>query len=181
MSDVLILDMNYTPVGFCSWQNAVKLWFEDRAKIVKDDEGGRVLHSPNFEMGMPRVICVRNAWVRRKKQAVPCTRRNLLVRDHASCQYCGKVIKTHEYTTDHVIPLCQKGKSDWENLVIACMRCNKSKGGRTPEQAGMELLQKPYTPKASDPRFNFKLHVSKIRNEWKDYEAWLYWNVKLEG
>jgi 5-methylcytosine-specific restriction endonuclease McrA len=131
-------------------------------------------------MGMPRVICVRNAWVRRKKQAVPCTRRNLLVRDHASCQYCGKVIKTHEYTTDHVIPLCQEGKSTWENLVIACMRCNKSKGGRTPEQAGMELIQKPFMPKANDPRFNFKLHIRTMRPEWKDWESWLYWNAVID-
>jgi 5-methylcytosine-specific restriction endonuclease McrA len=172
--------MNWIPVGFMGWQNAVKLWFEDRAKIVKEDEGGKVLHSPSFEMGMPRVIVVRNAWHRRKKQSVPCTRRNLLVRDNATCQYCGKVVHTSEYTIDHVIPLCQKGKSDWDNLAIACMPCNKEKAGRTPAQAGMTLLSKPYTPKPTDPRFNFKLHISKIRNEWKDYAPYLYWNVVLD-
>ena len=180
MSDVLVLDMNWVPVGFMGWPNAVKLWYEGRAQIVKEDEGGRVLHSPSFEMGMPRVIVVKNAWVRRKKLSVPCTRRNLLIRDNASCGYCGKVIRTHEYTTDHVKPLCQGGKTVWDNLVLACMPCNKEKGGRTPEQAGMNLLVRPHTPRVNDPRFNFKLHVNKIRNEWKDYAAWLYWNVKLE-
>ena len=179
-ADTLVLDMNWQPVNFCSWQNAIKLIWEERAKVVKEDEAGRVLHSPSFVTGLPRVIVVRNAWVRRKKLSVPCTRRNLLVRNHASCQYCGKVIRTHEYTTDHVIPLCQGGMSDWENLAIACMRCNKSKGGRTPEQAGMELLQKPYTPKANDPRFNFKLHIRTMRPEWKDWESWLYWNAVID-
>ena len=180
MNDCLVLDMHWQPVGFCSWGNAVKLWYEDRAKIIKEDEEGRVLHSQNFEMGMPRVIVVRNAWERRRKLAVPCTRRNLLVRDNASCQYCGKVIKTQEYTIDHVMPLCQGGKSVWDNLVIACMRCNKTKGGRTPEQAGMVLLSKPYTPKATDPRFNFKLHIKKMRPEWKEWESWLYWNAVID-
>ena len=178
--DCLVLDMNWQPVGFCSWQEAVRLWAKDRARIVKEDEAGRVLHSQSFEMGMPRVIRVRNAWVRRRRQSVPCTRRNLLVRDNASCQYCGKTIRTHEYTTDHVVPICQGGKTTWENTVTACMRCNKTKGGRTPEQAGMELLSRPKAPNAADPRFNFKLHIKAMRPEWKDWETWLYWNAVLD-
>lgn len=187
-ADVLVLDMNWIPVGFMGWENAVKLMWENRAKVVKEDEGGKVLHSPSFEMGMPRVIVVRNAWTRRRKQSVPCTRRNLLVRDNATCQYCERVVSTHEYTMDHVIPVCQGGKSDWKNLVVCCMKCNKSKAGRTPQQAGMRLLSNPYTPKPTDPRFNFKLHIKTLRPEWKDWEAflyaeknsWAYWNIELE-
>ena len=179
-ADCLKLDMNWQPVGFCTWDNAVKLVYEDRAKVVKEDEGGKVLHSPSFTMGMPRVIVVRNAWTRRKKQTVPCTRRNLLVRDNATCQYCGHVVRTSEYTIDHITPVCQGGKSTWDNLAIACMPCNKEKGGRTPAQAGMALLSKPYTPKPTDPRFNFKLHVHKMRPEWKEWESWLYWNAVID-
>ena len=180
MTDCLVLDMNWEPVGFCSWQNAVKLWRKDRAKVIKEDEGGKVLHSPFFEMGMPRVIVVRNAWTRRKRQAVPCTRRNLLVRDNAECQYCGRVVSTHEYTQDHIIPQCQGGKSTWTNLVVCCMKCNKSKAGRTPQQAGMTLLSKPVEPKANDPKYNFKLHINKMRPEWKEWESWLYWNAVID-
>lgn len=33
-----------------------------------------------------------------------------------------------------------------ENVVSACQRCNHFKGGRTPEQAGMELLAIPFEP-----------------------------------
>jgi hypothetical protein len=31
-------------------------------------------------------------------------------------------------------------------VVTACKRCNNFKAGRTPEQAGMELLAIPFTP-----------------------------------
>jgi hypothetical protein len=60
------------------------------------------------------------------------------------------------------------------------MRCNKTKGGRTPEQAGMALLSRPVAPKPSDPRYNFKLHIKTMRPEWRDWETWLYWNAVLD-
>ena len=148
--------------------------------LIKEDESGRMLRSPSFEMGMPRVIRVRNAWVRRRKTSVPMSRRNIYVRDAGECQYCGKHLKTDEYTLDHVIPRSQGGISSWANLVLSCVRCNKHKAGRTPEQAGMPLLQKPLTPKLDDPKYNFKLHIRTLRPEWKEWASWLYWNAELD-
>lgn len=187
-SDVLVLDMNWQPVGFCTWQNAVKLWFEDRAIVVKEDSNGKVLRSPSFEMGMPRVIRVKNAWVRRRKHSVPCTRRNLLLRDNAECQYCGKQVTTENYTMEHVLPVSRGGKTEWSNVVVACAPCNKEKDNRTPEQAGMRLRKQPVTPKVTDPLYNFKLHITKMRPEWQEWSSWLYaekaswlyWNVELD-
>jgi 5-methylcytosine-specific restriction endonuclease McrA len=179
--DTLVLDMNWKPQGFCSWMNAVKLIWEGRAKVVKEDEGGRILHSPSFEMGLPRVIVVQNAWVRRKRQSVPMSRRNIAVRDNSECQYCGKVLQTHEYTLDHVVPRSKGGVSSWVNLVLACVRCNKKKAGETLKESGMRLLRVPVEPKVDDPKYNFKLHIQNIRNEWRDYAAYLYWNVELEA
>lgn len=48
---------------------------------------------------------------------------------------------------DHIVPRCQGGRSEWENCIAACRKCNSDKGGRTPEQAGMTLRWKPFTPK----------------------------------
>ena len=59
----------------------------------------------------------------------------ILERDNGICQYCGEPANH----VDHVIPRCQDGTDDPGNLVAACAPCNLSKGGRTPEQAGMEL------------------------------------------
>jgi 5-methylcytosine-specific restriction endonuclease McrA len=186
MADVLVLDANYRPVGFCSWDRAVKNVWEDRADVIKEDEAGRKLHGGRnaagyvFEMGMPRVIRVRNAWVKRKKQSVPFSRRNIYVRDGGECQYCLKALKTNDYTLDHVVPRCLGGISSWTNLVLACLRCNKRKAGQTPAQAGMKLMKAPVEPKVDDPKYNFKLHINTMRPEWKEWETWLYWNVELE-
>ena len=38
------------------------------------------------------------------------------------------------------------GTDKWANVVTACKRCNNYKAGRTPEQAGIELLAIPFTP-----------------------------------
>lgn len=179
MNDTLVLDMNWQPQAFCSWQNAVKLVYEGRAEVIKED-AEKILHSPSFTWKMPRVIVVRNAWVRRKRLAVPFSRRNIAVRDNSECQYCGKLLHTHQYTLDHVIPRSQGGVSSWVNLVLACIRCNKDKAGMTPKQAGMTLLRPPVEPKAADPKYNFKLHIKNVRNEWREYADWLYWNLVLD-
>jgi hypothetical protein len=47
---------------------------------------------------------------------------------------------------DHVTPISQGGQNQWTNVVTACTRCNNHKAGRTPEQAGMELLAIPFSP-----------------------------------
>ena len=59
MSDTLVLDTLGFPVAFVSWQRAVNLQWQERAVVVTED-AKRVLRSPSFEMGMPRVIKLRN-------------------------------------------------------------------------------------------------------------------------
>ena len=60
--------------------------------------------------------------------------------------YCGTRFKARELSRDHVIPLSMAGVDAWNNVVTACKRCNNHKAGRTPEQAGMELLAVPFLP-----------------------------------
>ncbi len=179
MSDTLVLDTLGFPVAFVSWQRTVNLQWQDRAVVVTED-AKRVLRSPSFEMGMPRVIKLRNHISRKLRLKVPMTRRNIAIRDNSSCQYCGVVLQTAEYTIDHILPRARGGKSVWTNLALACGRCNKRKSNRTPLEAGLTLLQKPVEPKQFDPRFNFRLHIHALRPEWSDYKAYLYWNVELE-
>ncbi|MFH1483533.1 MAG: HNH endonuclease, partial [Chloroflexota bacterium] len=38
------------------------------------------------------------------------------------------------------------GGHEWENVVSACIPCNHKKAGRTPREAGIKLLQRPYAP-----------------------------------
>jgi len=65
-------------------------------------------------------------------------RRAVLARDDYICRYCGRRAQTLD--VDHIVPVKQGGRSTFDNLVTACAKCNRSKGGRTPEEAGMTLL-----------------------------------------
>lgn len=74
-----------------------------------------------------------------KRTAAWRLRKTILERDHETCRYCGNDHYERDWLVlDHVIP---DGPTDEENLVTACRPCNKLKGGRTPDEAGMPLLQ----------------------------------------
>jgi hypothetical protein len=70
----------------------------------------------------------------------------LFRRDQYLCLYCGETFPHSMLSRDHVNPLSQGGVDTWANVVTSCKRCNNHKAGRTPEQAGMELLAIPFTP-----------------------------------
>jgi hypothetical protein len=53
---------------------------------------------------------------------------------------------TRDLTRDHITPVSRGGLDTWTNVATACRRCNNYKGGRTPEQAAMELIAVPFTP-----------------------------------
>ncbi len=185
MSDTLVLDKAYRPVETRVWQDAVKLVYEGVADLLVEDDK-KTLHSDSFEMGMPRVIRIRN-WVKKNltMSSVPLSRRNLILRDSiiidgkpvAICQYCGIRITAENYSADHVMPRSLGGQSTWENLVVCCQDCNAKKANKTLKQAEMKLLKRPVEPNPEDPRFTFKL---RIHNPHPSWEGYLYWNVELE-
>ncbi len=75
------------------------------------------------------------------------TKSGVYRRDRGLCAYCGRPISFEDASMDHVVPQSLGGPSTWDNLVNACRRCNEKKANRTPEQAGMPLRLKAYTPK----------------------------------
>jgi hypothetical protein len=76
----------------------------------------------------------------------PLSNQALFRRDQYLCLYCGEAFPHVLLSRDHVKPLSQGGQDTWGNVVAACKRCNNHKAGRTPEQAGMELLAIPFKP-----------------------------------
>jgi 5-methylcytosine-specific restriction endonuclease McrA len=76
----------------------------------------------------------------------PLNNQTLFRRDANLCLYCGERFLASALSRDHVRPLSQGGRDRWTNVVTACRRCNNHKAGRTPEQAGMQLLAVPFTP-----------------------------------
>jgi len=173
----LVLNADYTPLSYYPlslwpWQTAIKAVFLERVDIIASYE--REVHSPSLDMKIPSVIALRQ-YVR-PSEFPAFTRFNLFLRDRFMCQYCGSY---DHLTFDHVVPRRLGGRTTWENVAAACAPCNMKKGGRTPEQARMRLMEEPIRPttwqlqdkgRAFPPNF---LHES-----WRD---WLYWDVELEG
>jgi 5-methylcytosine-specific restriction endonuclease McrA len=59
--------------------------------------------------------------IKRRFDYVPFSRANIYARDEHSCQYCGDAFSTAELTFDHVVPVAQGGRKDWENIVTCCV------------------------------------------------------------
>ncbi|NMA49091.1 MAG: hypothetical protein GX947_04900 [Tissierellia bacterium] len=66
---------------------------------------------------------------------------NNKIKKIARCCYCGKEGVPLEI--EHIKPRGQGGTDAWHNLTLACKKCNKEKGNRTPQQANMKLIVKP--------------------------------------
>lgn len=72
-------------------------------------------------------------------------RNRIYQRDNYLCQYCQDNLfsKKRSRCLDHVIPYSRGGTNHESNLVTACKRCNEKKGAKTPDEAGMKLLNDP--------------------------------------
>jgi 5-methylcytosine-specific restriction endonuclease McrA len=138
---VLVLNHNYDPLNVCTVRRALVLVDRGKAEVVENGRG--YLHTTRLALAVPSVIRLRY-YVRRPLPNGRVSRRDVFLRDRYTCQYCGR--QTRDLTLDHVIPRHRGGLHDWENVVAACRACNHRKAGRTPQEAHMQLLQRPQRP-----------------------------------
>jgi len=141
---VLVLNANYEPLNVCSTARAMGLLVLGKAQIVQNGRG--VIRSARRVFERPSVIRL-GYMVYRPHPRVRLNKREIFRRDQSYCQYCGRT-STH-LTLDHVLPKTRGGEYVWENLVSACPQCNRGKGGRTPQEAGMTLRAPPAEPPAT--------------------------------
>lgn len=192
---VLVLNRNWTAIHVCGVQRAISLLVQDLAQVVSDDfqthdftswrdlsqhveeEGNRFIHSPSFRLMVPEVILL-TRYHRIPPRAVKFNRRNIYIRDNFTCQYCGCKPGREDLTIDHVHPRSRGGRSEWENVVLACQRCNAKKGSRLLEEAPMNLLRPPRKPHwLTVVRHTLK---SQNRPAWQRFVDMAYWNVDLD-
>lgn len=69
----------------------------------------------------------------------PALRRAIFERDGYRCRYCGGY--HGGLVLEHVMPWSRGGTDTADNLVTACVPCNQKKSNRTPDEAGMPLLE----------------------------------------
>ena len=160
---VLVLNQSYEPLAVCRARRAVVLIFEGKAEMLENGVG--FIHSARQTFPLPSVIRLEYL-IKRPHRARKLTRFEIFNRDRFTCQYCGK--QTRQLTLDHILPRYRGGKHTWENVVSACVACNRRKAGRTPQEAGMKLLRPPSLPSGS-PFFNVPYHYLQNQDEWHKY------------
>lgn len=181
-SRCLVLNSDYTPLTIIHWQKALTWLIRQEQKnnssieivdFYKDD----YICGVNKNYPIPAIIkTVR--YFRLHNQTVNFSRKNIFVRDNYTCQYCGQQFDLKDLTYDHVIPKSQwahrnTSPTNWTNIVTACVRCNRKKGNKTPQQAKMELINLPYKPNKSSKYLPVAHLLTKINidipNEWFAY------------
>lgn len=159
---VLVLNANFEPINVCNVKRAFGLMLSEKAVLVINGRGS--FYSVSHSYPIPSVIRLQYM-ISRPISNVCLSRKEILRRDHYTCQYCGKT--SENLTIDHVFPRHLGGKLTWENLVTACSVCNHRKGGRTLQDAHMKLLKLPKNPPRSAMYFYGK-HLLE-NSEWADF------------
>lgn len=146
---VLVLNASYEPINVCAARRALILILKGVA--AAEEHTPTHVHSYNRLTALPSVIRLLE-YRRIPQQSRALSRKNILLRDRYTCQYCYRILPSVELTLDHVQPRSRGGGSSWENLVACCHPCNNRKGSRTPDEAGMKLAKAPRP---------FSLHTSR--------------------
>ncbi len=199
--NVLVLNKHYMAIRIIGARRAFSLLFRELAEVVSLEEGRYSnydfeswcevsqfrrhferdghdwVSTVNFYIAVPRIIRLL-FYDRLPRSEVKFNRRNIFARDRNHCQYCGERYPTSELSLDHIIPRSMGGKPVWENMVCSCMKCNVKKGGRTPRQAGLKLIQKPVKPKRN-PLVHVHLGHQRY-SSWKQFLDHAYWSVELK-
>ena len=88
--------------------------------------------------------------------------RYVFERDKGICQYCGNDLLSNfsaywSATVDHIVPRCEKGSDEKENLVLSCPACNG-------------MLSRAKDLKTFEKRKEYI--TRRINNEMNGYQEW---------
>ncbi len=103
---VLVLNASYEPINVCAARRAIILVLKGVAMM--EEANGHNLHAARIAMRVPSVIRLLE-YRRIPHQTRALSRKNILLRDRNTCQYCGKILAAGELTLDHVIPAFARG------------------------------------------------------------------------
>jgi 5-methylcytosine-specific restriction endonuclease McrA len=162
---VLVLNASYEPINICAARRALVLVLKGVA--TAEEQSHLAVRSALQSIPLPSVIRL-TGYRRIPHQTRSLSRKNIIIRDRFTCQYCQRTLGSTELTLDHVIPRSRSGETAWENLVACCHDCNNRKGSRTPEEAGMRLSRQPRPFSLHTSRHLMRL-VGKGDEQWKKY------------
>lgn len=162
--DVLVLNMDYTPINITTLQRGFKLVFKGKAEILSSDDDKPIL-TEKKSYNRPKVIRLLK-YIVMPFRKVNLNRQNLFKRDDFKCVYCRT---DKDLTIDHVIPKVKGGDNKWTNLVTCCHDCNVKKGHKDLEvflkETGLTMNHEPFKP----TYLYFVEKIYKVDEDWKQY------------
>lgn len=162
---VLVLNASFEPINICAARRAIVLVLKGVA--TAEEESKVAVRSTFQSMQLPSVIRL-TGYRRIPHQTRALSRKNILMRDRFTCQYCSRTFPSGELTLDHVVPRSRAGETAWENLVACCHECNNRKGNRTPEEADMRLVRPPRPFSLHTSRHLMRL-LARSDEQWQKY------------
>ena len=162
MSQTLVLNATYEPLGVVSERRALILVLNQRASTVEDSD--RILTYARGSITLPAVIRLNKFVKIPYRHTVPLSRRAIFARDGGRCVYCESAATS----IDHVLPRSRGGDHSWENVVSACHRCNHVKADRTLKELGWRLRSIPREPVGAAWRI---LGTARAEERWVRYLA----------
>jgi len=148
VSPTLVLNKSWMAIRIEPAKRSFTKVFKGRAQLMDEEDFGLYDWEQWFETFGFRVpeIIVLSSYNKIPRTSIKLTRKNLMIRDDFTDQYTGDRLSPKDATIDHVIPRSRGGKNIWENVVLCHQKVNEKKGNRTPEDAGLVLLNKPKKP-----------------------------------
>jgi 5-methylcytosine-specific restriction endonuclease McrA len=162
---VLVLNASYEPINICAARRALVLVLKGVA--MTEEENGHYLHAQRIAMRLPSVIRLLE-YRRIPHQTRALSRKNILLRDRNTCQYCAVVLSSGDLTLDHVVPRSRGGLSTWENLVACCHSCNRVKGNQLLVETNMKLLREPRAFNLHTSRHIMRM-IGRSDSKWRKY------------
>lgn len=147
---VLFLSSGYEPMYKSNWKRAISAIFGGRAEIIEEHDTFKIFTSSGA-IPFPTVVRYTSGVLIGKIRNVPSspkvTKKNVWLRDNGVCQYCSKKVRLFEATIDHVVPKSKGGTNAWDNVTLACSKCNQKKGSRLLENTNLKILRRPFIPR----------------------------------
>lgn len=176
----LVLNLSWLPISITSIRHSLKLMYLDAAHAVcpqtyavydfntwmeRGPQGKNYIQTVTHQIAIPEIVRL-NQYNKVPFKELSFSKNNLYQRDNYTCQYCGIRPTREDLTIDHIMPRSRGGKTNWENCVVACRRCNKMKANHLLRDVKLNLLKKP-----TRPSWNLALTISKskFKKSWEKF------------
>lgn len=162
--NALLLSHSYEPISFISERKVLKMFCLGKIEVLSTWDNKFNISSKQHKYPAVVRLVYKNRWMPKMAKF---NRKAILKRDYYTCQYCGYAGTPPQLGVDHIMPRSRGGSNTFDNCVTSCHPCNIKKGSRTPEEAGMKLMNKPEPPK----RFiiNEYRSLADVHSDWKFY------------